>query len=77
MAMFLESCLNFNYTQAFSYKHVTYAKNRALFSLKLISLFSEKLDRSNYPQRSMLLNSKAEICANSEQTKDGQSLTFL
>ena len=33
-----------------------------LFSRTLISLCSEKLDRSKYPQKLMSLNSNPEIC---------------
>ena len=70
MAMFLESCLSFNDSEAFPYKHVTYVKS-VHYSRKLISLCSEKLDRSKYPQKTISLNSETKIRTN------GQNLTFL
>ena len=59
MAMFLESCLSFNDSEAFPYKHVTYVKS-VPYSRKLISLCSEKLDWSTYPQKTISLNSEAK-----------------
>ena len=76
MAMFLQSRLNFNDSEAFSYKHVTCITKRALFTKKGLLLFL-KIRLKKVPQKSIFLYSKTEICANQEQTMDGQSLTFL
>ena len=48
-----------------------------LYLQKLITLSSEKLDRSKYPQKLMFWNNKAEIFENQLQTTDGQGLAFL
>ena len=48
MAMFLESCLNVNDSEAFSYKRVTYIKK---YSRKLISLCSKKIGPKKVPTK--------------------------
>ena len=69
MAMFLESFLNFNDSEAVSDKYATCIEYLTCilaykYLRKLASLCSEKLDRSKLLQNIVSLNSKSEIREN-------------